>query len=322
MTNNELLKQALDERRGLRDANAMEESRRRMEAEQKCPQIGVLLDQQRAGILQGLQSALAGTVPHGIEEATQRRNTQIAALLKQNGFADDYLAPIYSCPDCQDRGYAGDSSRRLCHCVLSRYQTLLQGDAWQDEQQTFENYDENRIPATPMPGMEVSQRAYTRLLREQCERFADSLPETKTRNLLLYGSSGLGKTYLLRAIGVRASQRGIPVLSLTANNLLNQIRKHYFSREEEEAAPYMEVPLLLIDDLGTEPLWENITVEQLFALIDHRLNRGLHTVISTNLNLTELKARYTERIMSRLLDLQYGRKLAFMGRDLRLIENR
>lgn len=320
MTNNELLKQALKERRALRDANTLEESRRRMEAKRKCPQIGRLLDQQRADIFAGLQNALEGIVPHGIEEETERRNSQIAALLQQNGFPEDYLSPLYSCPDCQDRGYAGDSSRRLCHCVVARYQTLLQGDAWSDEQQTFENYDENRIPATPMPGMEVSQRAYTRLLREQCERFADSLPDTQVHNLLLYGNSGLGKTYLLRAIGVRASQRGIPVLSLTANNLLNQIRRHYFSREEEEAAPYLEVPLLLIDDLGTEPLWENITVEQLFALIDHRLNRRLHTVISTNLNLTELKDRYTERIMSRLLDLQYSRKLAFLGRDLRLID--
>ena len=43
------------------------------------------------------------------------------------------------------------------------------------------------------------------------------------------------------------------------------------------------MPLLLIDDLGTEPLMENITVTQLFNLLNERQNRGKHTVISTNL---------------------------------------
>ena len=190
------------------------------------------------------------------------------------------------------------------------------------ETQTFENYDDRILPASPMPGQTVSQRAYTRALRDICERYADSLPDSSPLNLLLYGGSGLGKTYMLRSIGVRASQRGMQAMSLSANALLNRIRAQYFARSGETPDDsYLHVPLLLIDDLGTEPLWEGITVEQLFALIEHRLNNRLHTVISTNLSLTEVKGRYTERLMSRLSDEQMWKKLAFLGEDLRLKRN-
>ena len=76
-------------------------------------------------------------------------------------------------------------------------------------------------------------------------------------------------------------------------------------------------PLLLIDDLGTEPLMENITVTQLFNLLNERQNAKRHTVISTNLSVLELKARYTERITSRLLDETSCKLVKFIGEDIR-----
>ena len=79
-----------------------------------------------------------------------------------------------------------------------------------------------------------------------------------------------------------------------------------------------ETELLLIDDLGTEPLIENVTVEELFNLINERQNAGLCTVLSSNLTLNEIKARYTERIFSRLYDSNQCLKLQFLGRDIRL----
>jgi DNA replication protein DnaC len=64
-------------------------------------------------------------------------------------------------------------------------------------------------------------------------------------------------------------------------------------------------------------MWENITVEQLFALIDARFTSRLNTVISTNLSLSELQARYTERITSRLTDVRVCQPLRFLGNDIR-----
>ena len=318
MTNLELLQKVLAERREIQARNEQEEQRREREASEKNPEIGRLIDERRRAIFAGLRQALDGVIPFGIEQDTLRRNARIEQLLTQSGFPADYLAPIYDCTLCEDTGYTGDGQKTLCACATRRYQQLLTDEAFRDETQTFENYDERLIPADPLPGKGVSQRAYTRLLREQCEAYANALPHGQVRSLLLYGGSGLGKTFLLRAIGVRASERGVHTLALTANTLLNRIRAQYFARGGEQMDDsHMHVPLLLIDDLGTEPLWEGITVEQLFALIDHRQRMGLNTVISTNLSLTELKSRYTERLTSRLLDEREYQTLAFHGEDLR-----
>ena len=82
-------------------------------------------------------------------------------------------------------------------------------------------------------------------------------------------------------------------------------------------SPLLNAPLLLIDDLGTEPLMQNITITQLFNLLNERQLAGLHTVISTNLDIPELKERYTERIASRLTDSTRWRKLTLSGDDVR-----
>jgi DNA replication protein DnaC len=62
---------------------------------------------------------------------------------------------------------------------------------------------------------------------------------------------------------------------------------------------------------------ENITVTQLFNLLNERQSAGRHTVLSTNLNLEELRLRYTERIVSRLLDETRCRVVKFIGEDVR-----
>ena len=73
----------------------------------------------------------------------------------------------------------------------------------------------------------------------------------------------------------------------------------------------------MIDDMGVEPLMENITIVQWFNLINERQLRGKGPVISTNLNVEELRRRYTERITSRLLDGKQCMLLQFLGDDVR-----
>lgn len=319
MINRELLQKVMTQKRAQQAKNERLEQDRVDEVSRKSDEIASLLNDRRQAIFHGLRLALEGIIPHGIEEETIKCNEQITQLLCDLGYGKDYLSPIYDCPLCEDSGYAGESKKTLCVCAVNRYQELLSGETFVGETQTFENFSEAFIPNVPIAGQSVSQRAYTRYLKEQSESFAESLPHGPVFNLLLYGGSGLGKTYLLRSIGVRASSKGLPTMSLTANALLNHIRASYFARSGEVIYDdYVNVPLLLIDDLGTEPLWQGITVEQLFALLNHRMDKKLSTVISTNLNLTELGGRYTERVMSRLLDERCSKKLAFLGQDLRL----
>ncbi len=309
---NDPLAQALADCRAWQAVNRREEQRRLQEVESKCPQIAELMHQRRAGIFAGIRQALSGQSPAALPDSTQAINERIDALLMENGFAKDYLDPIYHCSLCRDTGFVGEGRKAFCTCVRS-----ASLNAFGQDDASFEAYDDTVFPDTQLAGVNMTQRAYMREIRRICEEYADQVPSSRTQNLFLTGSSGLGKTYLLRAIARRTAARGVLTQLFTANDLLNRIRADYFSRELTPDSDLYTAQLLLVDDLGTEPMWENITVEQLFALIDARLSRGLHTVISTNLTPVEVQTRYTERIASRLFDKRVCQALRLLGSDVR-----
>ena len=314
----ENLLQALHACRAQQPINRQREVMHESTAVSKCPEIGVLLEQRKQAIMQGLQNAMSGIVQQKLPEETLQRSERIRTLLIENGFPEDYLDPIYTCSMCRDTGYTGEYKKEFCTCVLQHCQQLTsQTFAMPQTEETFEGYDITVFSNEPLPGLDITQQEYALVLRKRCEDYANQLPRSQPPNLLFYGRSGLGKTYLLRAIAQRAQEKGISTLSVTANTPLNAMRKFYFSHEAEGMALFYDTQLLLIDDLGTEPMWENITVEQLFALLDARFSSGKNTVISTNLTLTELQARYTERIASRLTDVRLCQSLRFLGDDIR-----
>ena len=100
--------------------------------------------------------------------------------------------------------------------------------------------------------------------------------------------------------------------------MLEILRKSYFDNEPEGTAELLDAEVLMIDDLGSEPLLQNITVEQLFNLLNERQNRNLSTVISTNLDMAKFRERYTERIASRLRDGRWCKVLNLLGKDIRV----
>lgn len=118
--------------------------------------------------------------------------------------------------------------------------------------------------------------------------------------LVLLGANGTGKTHL--AFAVVNHQQSKPAeqrplwLAFTAPDLLDMLRSGY------EAGDYAEllglcskVELLLIDDLGVESgtAWAN---EKLFQIINHRYQRELATVFTSNSRLENLPPRIADRL--------------------------
>lgn len=314
---NELLVQAIEETEARRFDNQAEERRRFAQAVHLCPRIEQLDRKRRDDILAGLKMAMEGVKPEGIEDSTRAINEEIASLLLAHGLPADYLDPVFQCALCEDSGYVGDAPKTICDCVTRRYHELLSGEEDTAFSPSFERFDLGIFPQVPLDSHGTTQRMLMAVLKKHCEGFAEQVPVGKL-NLVLYGPSGLGKTYLLKSISKRVRERGVQTLVMNANALLNHIRQAYFARDEEVDQPYYNVPLLLIDDLGTEPLWENITLEQIFALLEHRIQQRLQTVISTNLSLDQIRERYTRRIYSRLMDVNHSLVLQFQGQDVRL----
>ena len=292
---------------------------RRQEVAQRYPEIQALMDRRENLIYGSIRSMLQGTgTPEDLPRAMEEASAGIREELKRHGLPEDYLAPIYDCPLCHDTGYVGEKIRERCVCVQNRYQALLRQAIGlrEDGAETFEAFRSDLFSEEPLEGKPLTQRQLMERVRAYCENWANKYPEQSPRDLVLSGKTGLGKTFLLHAMANRLIQRGYPVLLISAYQVLETARKAWFE-QDEGLEEMMECGILMIDDLGSEPMMQNITNEQLFNLINQRQRAGLTTVISTNLNMEELKNRYTERIASRLTD---GRNCMFMplkGRDIR-----
>ncbi|MBR4067290.1 MAG: ATP-binding protein [Clostridia bacterium] len=323
MTREQIVLALQQEYAARREENMRIYEQRRSEACEKCPGLAQVLDARHAAVLQGVRTSLLNRFKKPGENAELPNamavmNQRIAELLEAGGLPKNALEPVYTCPVCKDEGYVYDPSRRMCACMrqeLNRRMLTELGLA--DNGHTFEAFDESLFSDQVAEGEVLSQRQRALLARKTCLAYADSFPDTATPNLLLSGKSGLGKTYLLHAIAHRLVERDIMPVYTSAYHLLEVARQAYFENNSEKLSEMMNAPILLIDDLGTEPMLQNITIEQLFNLINERQLRRRHTVISTNLTMAEFKDRYTERIASRLLDESSWRRLVFTGSDVR-----
>lgn len=316
-----------DERR----ENRAEQQRRTDLVYQRIPEIESIDRRMRSQMSDLVRLTLSkpADLSHRLENL-QNENLDLqmrkAELLSEQGFPIDYLDEIVSCKTCGDTGMIGG---RLCACMERRYNRELTKELsvlLRSGDESFERFDLSLYPDTPEQESGVSARSAMKIVFSACKGFADSFPDVPAnlRNLLLRGNSGLGKTYLSACIARSVAERGYSVCYDTAAAALEAFEKQKFSRipEEAEAAALraermLSCDLMILDDLGTE-MATPAAISALYTLINTRLSRSLHTVISTNCSDDELRRRYSPQICSRL----FGEflELPFYGNDIRLMK--
>jgi len=121
--------------------------------------------------------------------------------------------------------------------------------------------------------------------------------------LLLQGGYGCGKTHLAAAIANFAVEMGVPTLFLTVPDLLDMLRFSYDSQNTTFENRFNEIrnaSLLILDDFGTQNAtgWAQ---EKLFQIINYRYINKLPLVITTNLSLDDVEARFRSRLSDREL---------------------
>jgi DNA replication protein DnaC len=230
-------------------------------------------------------------------------------LLASIGMPQDALEMRVRCKLCNDTGYLGVGSKP-CSCRLLKREALRGSDGI-NPRETFDHFSTDIFPS-------AEQKKRTINAKLLCEQFASSLPAPEKPSILLFGMPGLGKSFLGNAIAYDALARGIDAERVTAYAFIQTVLQD-IREQTQKAARYQNVPLLVLDDLGSEPVIPNVSFEWLFAVINERTLAGLATVCSTNLTLSQLQTRYDDRFMSRLCDKNTTLVLHLTGDNLRTV---
>lgn len=300
-----------------------ERDERVSEAGRRDPEIPALIRRRTLALTDAYSKALmqrSAPDKAALRREHERISAEIARRLRALGLSEDYLDMRYRCPICQDKGYVGDAGRRDCECFRARLdeERLKRARLDMAGDDTFASFNAELFSPEPLPGASYSQRDYMLRAREVCQRYCDTFPDNRRRNLLLTGETGLGKTFMLNCMANRLAARGVSVCYLTAYRMLDAMRANVMGQDAEPFELMLNAEALIIDDLGSEPIYRNITIEMLFTLLNERMRDGRHTLIATNLTARGLLERYGERVSSRLLDSEHTLVMAFSGSDVRL----
>lgn len=256
-----------------------------------------------------------------LKSDTEKLVAEKNLILQSAGMSPDCMEEIYNCPVCKDKG---SYDNKWCECYYAKLQKLMQkkSNISAEKMHGFESYDISIYSDKIDEVYGISPRDNAKNNYEIALRYINSASNV-SKQMLLYGSTGLGKTFLSECIAKEFIKKGRDVYYTSAPRLFSIFEDYKFGRNTSSEArriiDYIStVDLLIIDDLGTEFRTQYID-SILFDIINSRTNENKNLIISTNLTTSQIEETYSQRISSRIIG--NFEMMLFFGNDLRINKN-
>lgn len=323
-------KEILQEYEQIRFRNRQLLNERIQEVRQSCPRIAEI-DAQIRDLT--IDAALAHDEPTDASHLAEQTNALIQEkyrVLSDAGYPSGYLSTIYTCSKCEDTGYV---NHEICDCMkqkLVQRQYKVSNLGFRLEQENFQTFSLDCYSSQSDGEHELTPRANMEYIYHSLLRYIDRIGayfsgDSKQKGSILFqGGTGVGKTFLTNCVAKELLDKGYAVMYVSAGTLFEKVsdvlmNKHQIADSQSFYQAVNECDILIIDDLGTE-FMNGFTVSYIYTLLNDRLLQQKATIISTNLSLTDLRQRYSERIFSRICDsyLIY----TIYGDDIRLAKRK
>ena len=320
---NQAYQEIMESYRTQQELSKAARKRRRLDLYERLPklaEIDLKMSQISAEISKTLLKSPQKTevLLNGLKRELDALRGEKAVLLTDRGIPPHYLDLEYKCKKCKDTGFLEDNSRCSCFkqkLISKAYE--MSGIEQQLDKQNFNHFNLSVFSTQHLPKEKLTQRENMMQILSESEAFVSAFP--KAQNLLFYGSSGLGKTYMCNCIAKALLDKGFSVIYQTPFSIINILEKRTFTDKNNTFIQMaydqlFEVDLLIIDDLGTESA-NSFTISEFYNIINSRILKDKSTIISTNIKLSEIASFYNDRIDSRLKG--HYRIMRFFGPDIR-----
>lgn len=219
--------------------------------------------------------------PSAKSEIALKCSSRLDADTETHGFEDG--------PMCK---HVEEKARREAEEEVIRARTLRMQHAGVPDPDMVKHFAKVKVMTQPSRSWFGSDQSQ----REGSERVAEAvnyyLSDPHMRHLLLIGGTGTGKSTAAAWVVASTLDNAHWLPARTVDDM---------ERWRPVSSLVYSAPLLVIDDLGTERQSESgWGVETLSSLWVDRIDRGMRTVVTTNLSIAALSSRYGERLRSRL----------------------
>lgn len=218
----------------------------------------------------------------------QAKQKELEQTAVSAGVSPEKLKPAYLCAKCNDSGRTPSGER--CECFFPRLIKVVEN-----------KLNINAVPKSTFDCCFSDENSLN--LKKQFQTYCEKFGVSDIRNLVINGGAGRGKTFFAECIANQLKSKGKSVVFLPAIKLNEVLLEYYKSSGSDKRYMFdylTATDLLVIDDLGTEPILNNVTVEYITAVISERLAKQKAFIITTNLSFDETKIKYTDRLSSRL----------------------
>ena len=302
-------------------------NQRKEEVYANIPRIAEIDELLATASIQGARAKLKGSLS---DTSSIKANNKLLIneknnLLNENGYGEDYLSPIYTCTLCKDTGYVENGSH--CQCFHQAAIEILYKQSNMDKILETENFSNFNLDYYPDQKDGIHEESPYRNMKNVLNYAKAFIADFSIcgGNILMFGETGTGKTFLSNCIAKNLLDQGHTVLYLSAINLFEDViadvvlNKNKHPDSETTYRYVYDCDLLIIDDLGTE-FTNSLVSTQLYNCLNSRIRGRKSTIISTNLNFKELNELYSDRITTRIL-AEY-KVYKFYGENIRIAKRK